>query len=433
MLKRICNLLIVLVCVAAAQLCTAQPEVHTIKNVNQFNKLMADLTADMREEVFVKLVGKLSSVPLKKLIPRSFFFDYSRKYRFKEIDGIYFLQFEMIDSSRMLAAYRNPRFRARLSAEEKAALDEAEARIQPFRNSGKKRIAIVKALHDDLVKRVTYNRNVGEGCTTIFLKNQGLCDGYSRSMYLMLNMLDIPCHIVVGHAKEPHAWNIVQLEHGEWYHVDATWDDPTTEDNSHKVIYNYFCLSDAEMRADHRWNRKSYPETPRKLAVYYHAFGLYFSDYEKFWKAVQKSYDRGDFDFQAYLTCYKNRKTFLASMNEYRAGGGSADLEGMIPPAKKSGPLHLSFHRPKAGKYTPPPRVPRVDTTTRPVEKNPGWLDNELWKDLSEMIDMDTVMKEGSKLLLEGIHAAEEAAESFDGEELRKKGMKAYNELLKLL
>lgn len=62
----------------------------------------------------------------------------------------------------------------------------------------------------------------------LFLKNISVCDGYSQSVKVLCDALDIPCIIVGNHG---HAWNMVQMEDGSWYYLDMTafskvrWDD----------------------------------------------------------------------------------------------------------------------------------------------------------------------------------------------------------------
>ena len=57
-----------------------------------------------------------------------------------------------------------------------------------------------------------------------------LCDGYAMAYEYLMQRAGLSCIVVSGYAgpteadTEKHAWNLVELD-GEWYEVDATWDD----------------------------------------------------------------------------------------------------------------------------------------------------------------------------------------------------------------
>jgi hypothetical protein len=85
-----------------------------------------------------------------------------------------------------------------------------------------------------------------------------VCQGYALLTYEMFNQAGIPVKIVEGRAGgQAHTWNLVQID-GKWYHLDTTWDDPIP-DAAGRAVYNYFNLTDAQMKADHTWKLKSYP------------------------------------------------------------------------------------------------------------------------------------------------------------------------------
>ena len=62
------------------------------------------------------------------------------------------------------------------------------------------------------------------------LKNIAICDGYSDTVKVLCDELDIPC-IIIG--NKAHAWNLIQMENGLWYAHDITrisklgWDGST--------------------------------------------------------------------------------------------------------------------------------------------------------------------------------------------------------------
>jgi transglutaminase-like putative cysteine protease len=105
-----------------------------------------------------------------------------------------------------------------------------------------------KAVHDWVVTHVNYDYSL-----TYFSAYDGLyrgktvCNGYALLMYKMLNAIGMRVRIVPGYGGgELHAWNLVNVC-GNWFHVDATWNDPNTTDSS--VDYTYYNLSDNEIKA----------------------------------------------------------------------------------------------------------------------------------------------------------------------------------------
>lgn len=62
-----------------------------------------------------------------------------------------------------------------------------------------------------------------------FLTRKVVCQGYSLSYSLLLNGLGIPTNYVTGAiaGTSGHAWNRIYID-GDWYNVDATFDDAST-------------------------------------------------------------------------------------------------------------------------------------------------------------------------------------------------------------
>jgi len=95
----------------------------------------------------------------------------------------------------------------------------------------------------------------------VLLYKTAVCDGYTKAMNLFLNAAGIESYRVVGIGNGGgHAWNLVKID-GEWYHVDATWDDPIIggAPDPYYVRYEYFCIADSTMDDDHEWNAEYYP------------------------------------------------------------------------------------------------------------------------------------------------------------------------------
>lgn len=112
---------------------------------------------------------------------------------------------------------------------------------------------VVKALHDYLVTHCDYDYRVDTGnmpfvshqAEGALLHGTAVCSGYAKAYEALLDAAGIPNETITGYAGGYHAWNLVQVD-GQWYHVDATWDDPTTRGGDY-VRYTYFLKSDRVM------------------------------------------------------------------------------------------------------------------------------------------------------------------------------------------
>ncbi len=110
-------------------------------------------------------------------------------------------------------------------------------------------------IHDLLLGTCVYNEEVESTSDdwrpfSIYgslVDGNAVCEGYSRAMQYLLSVFGIECNTINGMGKgNPHQWNCVKID-GEWYHLDATWDD-TTDNN---IYYDYFNVSDSAIAHDH--------------------------------------------------------------------------------------------------------------------------------------------------------------------------------------
>ena len=104
----------------------------------------------------------------------------------------------------------------------------------------------IKYVHQRIINTISYRfenectkGNAGYVRTTYALvTNEGVCEAYSRSMQLILQKLGIDCVLVHGvqtsGEPEAHMWNAVKVD-GEWYVIDATWDDPIALDKNGNI------------------------------------------------------------------------------------------------------------------------------------------------------------------------------------------------------
>lgn len=80
-----------------------------------------------------------------------------------------------------------------------------------------------------------------------------VCQGYAQAYSALCKKAGIECEYVVSSPMN-HAWNMVKLG-GKYYHIDATWDDPTWN-RVGLVGHNYFLIDDDTMISNknhHDW------------------------------------------------------------------------------------------------------------------------------------------------------------------------------------
>lgn len=129
----------------------------------------------------------------------------------------------------------------------------------------------IKAIHDYLVNNTDYDmKNYKKGTipessyriTGILQHGVSVCNGYMENFQLLMDMLGINCISVSGKANngsgngyQKHAWNMVEIDN-KWYWIDVTWDDPS---NVKMLRYDYYLLTDKQMKTDHKWDLKGLP------------------------------------------------------------------------------------------------------------------------------------------------------------------------------
>lgn len=144
---------------------------------------------------------------------------------------------------------------------------------------------ITLGLHDIIIDNVDYAYQ-SDGITPsyevyahnilgVLLEGEGVCESYAKTYQMLLNYLGIENIYVTGYAGEPHAWNMVRMDDGNWYWFDLTWDDQP--DWMLGVRHNYFCVSNSGYV---KWNDGStskttlflenhFPDSPGGVGVAY--------------------------------------------------------------------------------------------------------------------------------------------------------------------
>ncbi len=83
----------------------------------------------------------------------------------------------------------------------------------------------------------------------VLSSKNAVCVGYATTFRLFMNMLGMDCHIV---HNDYHSWDLVELEKGQWYHVDVYSD-------AHGVPFANFNMTDEICTMGHNWDGSALP------------------------------------------------------------------------------------------------------------------------------------------------------------------------------
>ena len=89
------------------------------------------------------------------------------------------------------------------------------------------RYNFVKSVHDYLCNSVTYVNDYAN-CHDVYgtlVNKEAVCQGYAETFKMFCDYYKVPCVCITGDAGGPHMWNAVQMDDGNWYIIDITWDD----------------------------------------------------------------------------------------------------------------------------------------------------------------------------------------------------------------
>ncbi|WP_297282214.1 transglutaminase domain-containing protein [uncultured Anaerococcus sp.] len=137
-------------------------------------------------------------------------------------------------------------------------------------------------IHDFIVTKNQYNRGDSKDMSggysiyhpaSILYGNGGVCNAYATLFDNLVSKAGLDVRYATGTTKktgEPHIWNMVKVD-GNWYNLDATYDDPVITFNEGNVnnigdfvIYDYFLKSDKEMERSRSIENKN--DKPQALS-----------------------------------------------------------------------------------------------------------------------------------------------------------------------
>lgn len=152
----------------------------------------------------------------------------------------------------------------------------------------------VKAVHDYLIDTTSYKEqeetkgNYDDyNAYGVLVEREGVCNGYTQAFQIFMEINQIESRIVLGNAGGiNHSWNLVRLE-DEWYHVDATWDDPVPDEKNRR-IYAYFNVTDEYIQESHEWKKEKYPKAVGTKYNYYVQNNSVIENQDEFIKYIKQ-------------------------------------------------------------------------------------------------------------------------------------------------
>lgn len=127
----------------------------------------------------------------------------------------------------------------------------------------------VRILHDYIINNTKYDSDRSDFNIINYksdiaygplFQGYGICGGYSDTMALFLDRLDIKNYKI---STDKHVWNAVYINNA-WYHLDLTWDDPVTSDNTDLLGDSFFLITTDQLKKvdaeNHAFDENIYSE-----------------------------------------------------------------------------------------------------------------------------------------------------------------------------
>lgn len=181
----------------------------------------------------------------------------------------------------------------------------------------------------------------------------GVCEGIAKTVKILCDTLGIWCMIAVSEAnpekgiKYRHAWNVVRLG-GNYYHLDATFDNSLSRDNM--VRYDYFNLSDGRIFRDHEPVICPVPLCSRDDSFYYREKKLSFTKMEDVSKrAIQAIRKKMPLVFQ-WRGGYLTREVLQELCHELEAAANTRGKHARISLNWPQAVIYTEFSEVSAGR-----------------------------------------------------------------------------------
>lgn len=131
----------------------------------------------------------------------------------------------------------------------------------------------IQTFHDYIVNHTVYDKEEAKKAEinqennvlsykayNVLVNGTGLCGGYSDTLAIFLTKIGVN-NFKIGTDK--HVWNAIYLDN-KWQHIDMTWDDPVTSNNTQILSHDYFLISTLKLKqldkTSHNFDTKLYLE-----------------------------------------------------------------------------------------------------------------------------------------------------------------------------
>lgn len=403
--------------------------IKELRTLDEVNVMLSDMALRLQDKQVCTFGGELRG-SADRSMKKSVWYDYAGGFYVRRNADNSVIHMMYKDSTRILAAAKDASLVPKLEKKEKLALREAQRIIKEIIRPGMTEMEKARAIHDYMIKHYSYNSPSGGAACTMLLTNKGVCEAYSRVYQLLVGLAGMDVHTVLGRAGGAHAWNLVKVD-GEWFHVDVTWDDCCTPSDkssepSDKISYKYFLVNDKQIKEDHTWKNTDLPESSTKDAAFYRRNKRYFASYNSLWKAVDAAAAQKKTFYEAYLSCFVNKDTFLRSYEKAcTTYPRLKDMIGWCGPTEKAGVVSLRFdfsdHSEKKLQEVKPNLVRETLAEAR------AWLSDDALDSLKSLIpekEWNELKQKGEELKQKGIDIKQK------GEESLKQGVDALKKLL---
>ena len=115
----------------------------------------------------------------------------------------------------------------------------------------------IRKIHDFIINNTDYDEDANDASKSaygVFKYKKAVCSGYADAVSIFLNNLGIKNYRI---SNDQHIWNLV-LINGKWVHLDATWDDPTS---NQKIIDDRYFLIDTNKLMSYNDNEHNFDKS----------------------------------------------------------------------------------------------------------------------------------------------------------------------------